>query len=221
MRFITINTTNIIPALLATLLLSFLGSFLLQPQTVFAFNDRGTGDRLLNEYKDKCSNYNPSRNKDQKWNRCKTVREALVTSAGCNFGNGKASTNQLNECSNKISQKFSAQPSASASGSSGGGSSTSTDLDCGSVSCVTTGPIKNGGVEAKDSTIISVRNIVFSLAGGLSLLFVVIGGFRYVLSSGDPNATAQAKNTIIYALVGLVVTVSGFAIVGFVTDTLL
>jgi hypothetical protein len=81
-------------------------------------------------------------------------------------------------------------------------------------------PVKNGGVSANESTINSVKNIVFGLAGSLALLFVVIGGFRYILSRGDPNATAQAKNTIIYALVGLIVTVLAYAIVGFAIGNL-
>lgn len=81
-------------------------------------------------------------------------------------------------------------------------------------------PVKNGGVEANGSTINSVKNIVFGLAGSLAFLFIVIGGVRYILSRGDPNATAQAKNTIIYALVGLIVTILAYAIVGFVLGSI-
>lgn len=77
-------------------------------------------------------------------------------------------------------------------------------------------PVKNAGVEANNGTINSIINIAFSIAGGLALLFVAIGGFRYVISQGDPNATSQAKNTILYALIGLVVTILAYAIVRFV-----
>lgn len=65
-----------------------------------------------------------------------------------------------------------------------------------------------------------IVNIVFSLAGALALLFVVIGGVRYILSQGDPNAASQAKNTILYAVVGLVITVLAYAIVRFVVNNI-
>lgn len=82
-------------------------------------------------------------------------------------------------------------------------------------------PVKESGANADQSTIDRVVNIVFSLAGGLALLFTVIGGLRFILSSGDPQNTARAKNTIIYALVGLIVTMFAFAIVKFVTNRVL
>lgn len=77
-------------------------------------------------------------------------------------------------------------------------------------------PVKSAGVKSDDDTVNSIVNIAFSIAGGLALLFVAIGGFRYVISQGDPNATSQAKNTILYALIGLVVTILAYAIVRFV-----
>lgn len=58
--------------------------------------------------------------------------------------------------------------------------------------------------------------IMFGLAGGIALVIVTIGGFRYVISQGNPQETTKAKNTILYALIGLVVTISAFSIVQFV-----
>ncbi len=60
--------------------------------------------------------------------------------------------------------------------------------------------------------------IVFTIIGALSLLMFTIGGFRYVASQGDPQATARAKGTLIYALVGLLVSISAVTIVTFVLD---
>jgi hypothetical protein len=59
-------------------------------------------------------------------------------------------------------------------------------------------------------------DIVFTITGALALLIVTVAGFRYILSRGDPQATAQAKNAIIYALVGLSVSIAAFTIVNFV-----
>ncbi len=62
----------------------------------------------------------------------------------------------------------------------------------------------------------TIVDIAFSVAGALALLFIIIGGLRYIFSAGDPQAASQAKNTVIYALVGLVVTILAYSIVRFV-----
>jgi len=54
----------------------------------------------------------------------------------------------------------------------------------------------------------SVQNVIrlaFGFAGAIAVLMVTIAGFKYVLSQGNPQETAKAKNTILYALIGLVV----------------
>lgn len=47
--------------------------------------------------------------------------------------------------------------------------------------------------------------IAMYLVGALSVIFILIGGLRYVLSAGDPKNLTQAKQTIIYAIMGLVI----------------
>jgi len=64
----------------------------------------------------------------------------------------------------------------------------------------------------------NVLNIVFAIAASIAVLMVVIGGFRYIVAQGDPSATASAKNSIIYALVGLLVVMAAYAIVAFVVN---
>ncbi len=61
------------------------------------------------------------------------------------------------------------------------------------------GDVENGGI------LKTVLSIVFSVIGALSFLTIVIAGFKYILSQGDPQNVSRAKNTIIYALVGLVI----------------
>jgi hypothetical protein len=67
-----------------------------------------------------------------------------------------------------------------------------------------------------DSTIAQIVGVVMLVAGSLSVLFIAIGGLRYVLSEGNDQKIAQAKNTILYAIVGLVVSISAFLVVRFV-----
>lgn len=58
--------------------------------------------------------------------------------------------------------------------------------------------------------------ITVSLAGVVSVIFVMIGGVRYILSAGNPDGIKNAKNTIMYALVGLIISIFAYGIVSFV-----
>jgi hypothetical protein len=58
--------------------------------------------------------------------------------------------------------------------------------------------------------------LVFNIAAALAIVFVAYGGFKYVISRGDPQATARAKDTILYAIIGLVVAILANVIVTFV-----
>jgi len=66
------------------------------------------------------------------------------------------------------------------------------------------------------ATIGAILTAVFTLVGGLATLFLLVGAVRYVTSNGDQGQMTQAKNTILYAVVGIVVSLSAFAIVQFV-----
>lgn len=75
-------------------------------------------------------------------------------------------------------------------------------------------PDKNGdGVFALVKTII---NVLLTVAGITAVIMIIIGGIRYVTSNGEQAHIKSAKDTILYAIVGLVVTILAFAIVNFV-----
>lgn len=59
---------------------------------------------------------------------------------------------------------------------------------------------------------------VFAILGALSVLMIIIGGIRYIVSTGNPQQTTAAKNSIIYAIVGLVISLAAFVIVNFIFD---
>ena len=56
-----------------------------------------------------------------------------------------------------------------------------------------------------DGTIATVIDILSLVVGVVAVIMIVVGGLKYVTSQGDSSGTASAKNTIIYALVGLVI----------------
>lgn len=66
----------------------------------------------------------------------------------------------------------------------------------------------------------TVTNILLFLVGAIAVIMLIIGGFRYVTSNGDQNSVTGAKNTIMYALIGIVVAFLAFAAVNFVTSQL-
>ena len=58
--------------------------------------------------------------------------------------------------------------------------------------------------------------LLMALMGGLALLFIVVGGLQYVLSAGNPQRASRARETILYASIGLGVAIAGYAIVAFI-----
>lgn len=66
----------------------------------------------------------------------------------------------------------------------------------------------------------SILSIVFATLGAISVIMVIIGGIKYAGSQGDPAGTAKAKNTIIYAIVGVLVAIFAVTIVQFAVGKL-
>mgnify|MGYP000872202657 CR=1 FL=1 len=72
-------------------------------------------------------------------------------------------------------------------------------------------------VETKANSIVEdVINIFSWIVGVVSVIMVIFGGFRYITSGGDAGKVTSAKNTIVYALVGLVVAALAQVLVLFV-----
>lgn len=76
------------------------------------------------------------------------------------------------------------------------------------------------GAGAFTSLIQSIINILLFLIGAIAVIMIIIGGLRYVISGGDQGAITGAKNTILYAVIGLVVAIMAYAIVNWVVGAL-
>ena len=72
----------------------------------------------------------------------------------------------------------------------------------------------NGGIFQK------ITNIALFLIGAVAVLMLIYGGIRYTVSGGDAKNVTAAKNTILYAIVGIVVAILAYAIVNFVVTSL-
>jgi cytochrome bd-type quinol oxidase subunit 2 len=69
-----------------------------------------------------------------------------------------------------------------------------------------------------DTFIKDLVNIFSVVVGVVAVIMIIIGGFRYITSGGDSSNISSAKNTIIYAIIGLVIVALAQFIVQFVLN---
>lgn len=77
---------------------------------------------------------------------------------------------------------------------------------------------KNDTGTALPRLIQDVVNILLYVIGVVAVIMIVIGGIKYTTSNGDSAQVTSAKNTILYAVVGLVIAILAYAIVNFVVS---
>ncbi len=96
---------------------------------------------------------------------------------------------------------------------------TKKETQCGSnISLAQTGcdnDVTAGG-SGVQSLITRIINTLSVLVGAICVIMIIIGGFRYVTSAGESNSVSGAKNTILYAIVGLIIVAFAQIIVQFV-----
>jgi len=77
--------------------------------------------------------------------------------------------------------------------------------------------VENANSACTDEPIFkTITNVLLFLIGAISVIMLIIGGIRYTISNGDSGAVTSAKNTILYAIIGLVVAILAYALVNFV-----
>lgn len=75
----------------------------------------------------------------------------------------------------------------------------------------------NGNPIFGDKGIVTrITQIVTVVVGVAAVIMIIVGSLKYVLSSGDPTRMESAKNTVLFAVIGLVIAISAQAIVLFV-----
>lgn len=94
------------------------------------------------------------------------------------------------------------------------------DLTVGSGAACAQGTGTSDNLFGEESIFKSITNILLFLIGAISVIMLIIGGIRYVISGGDQNQVTGAKNTILYAIIGIVVAFLAYAAVNFVTGAL-
>ena len=65
-----------------------------------------------------------------------------------------------------------------------------------------------------------ITNTVLYIVGIIAVVMLIVGGIKYLLSGGDAKKVTDAKNTVLYAIIGLVIAFLAYAIVNFVITAL-
>lgn len=89
----------------------------------------------------------------------------------------------------------------------------------GNVACPGVDASKTAAATSLQTTITNVLNVLSLVVGILALIMIVVAGARYVTSGGKQESVTAAKNTLLYAVVGLVVVALSQAIIHFVLKT--
>lgn len=94
------------------------------------------------------------------------------------------------------------------------------EAQCGA--CQAAGNLSNcdpsGAPKTLSDTIATVINILSVFGGALAVIMLIIGGFRYIVSAGNAEQAKNARSTILYAIIGLVIVATAQLIVHFVIN---
>ena len=89
----------------------------------------------------------------------------------------------------------------------------------GNIARAVTGGATAGGIDAPSGfsqdlggTIDTVLSYVLGIAGLIAVVFIIVDGFRYLTSGGSKEGVTGAKNTLLYAIIGLIIIALAFAL---------
>lgn len=69
-------------------------------------------------------------------------------------------------------------------------------------------------------TITRVTRLISFLAGAAAIIIIIVGGIMYITANGDASKISNAKDAVLYALIGLVIVVAAGGIITFVVNRL-
>lgn len=81
-----------------------------------------------------------------------------------------------------------------------------------------TRPGEKSNSKSIEDLIAQIINVLTVIVGIVAVIMIIIGGFKYITSGGDSGAVSSAKNTVIYAIVGLIIVAFAQIIVRFVIN---
>lgn len=76
----------------------------------------------------------------------------------------------------------------------------------------------NTGPATVPEVVTNIINVLLFIVGAASVIMLIVGGIRYIMSQGDQAAIGAAKNTILYAIIGVIVAIIAYAVVNWVIN---
>lgn len=73
-------------------------------------------------------------------------------------------------------------------------------------------------IAGSNGLIIKIANLIAIIAAIAAVILIIIGGIKYAISGGDTNDVTSAKNTVLYALIGLVVIALARTLIVFIVN---
>lgn len=96
----------------------------------------------------------------------------------------------------------------------------SSQLSCGTLKDVNPNDIGCTGSNSQINKVVQTVLQLLSIAAGIiAVIMIIISGLKYITSQGDSNAISSAKNSLIYAIIGIVIVVFAQVLVQFVLQT--
>lgn len=77
-----------------------------------------------------------------------------------------------------------------------------------------------GGRTATD-LVLGIIEIALAIAGMMAVLFVIVGGIRYITAHGNEEQAEAAKKTLTHAIVGIVIIILAFVIIRVISNALI
>jgi len=78
------------------------------------------------------------------------------------------------------------------------------------------GQDQTGNLFGNTGVFSTITDVLLYVLGAISVIMIIIGGLRYVISGGNSANVTAAKNTILYAIVGIIIAILSYAIINFV-----
>lgn len=78
----------------------------------------------------------------------------------------------------------------------------------------------NTGVSSVPGVFDNIATTLLFVIGAVAVIMIIVAGFKYVTSNGNPQAVESAKSTILYSVIGIVVAILAYAIVRFIVRAL-
>lgn len=66
----------------------------------------------------------------------------------------------------------------------------------------------------------TIINVLLFLVGAIAVVMIIVGGVRFATSAGNADSIKAAKSTVLYAVIGLVISLLAYAIINFVVTLL-